>query len=177
MCFTQAARYLAVAAGLLHGAYVQAEIVAETSCYARTSPGKDARPVRMVFRRYIDQELKKEVGALVQYNQSKDVIPLLFIKHVDTDTDSAELGNHEMTRVEIVGGKAAGDYLFVQTGAGNRQGKYVRYTSAKAGDGLAGVGGGVGGIRSFGKAGVEVIDAASELAATTCHLPALQPKD
>jgi hypothetical protein len=126
-----AARYLAIAAALLGSAPVRADVVSETSCYVRTSPGKDARPVRMVFRRYLDQELKKEVGALVQYNQSKDVIPLLFIKHVDTDTDSPELGNHEITRIEIVGGRATGEYLFVQTGAGIRQGKYVRYTSMK----------------------------------------------
>ncbi|AVR98461.1 hypothetical protein C9I28_24585 [Pseudoduganella armeniaca] len=120
-----------VAAALFCGATVRAEIVSETSCYVRTSPGKDARPVQMVFRRYVDQELKREVGAFVQYNQSKDFIPLVFVKHVDTDTDSPELGNHEITRIEIVGGKAAGAYLFVQTGAGNRQGKHVRYTSAK----------------------------------------------
>jgi hypothetical protein len=127
----QATKYFALAAALLGSRIAQAEVVAETSCYVRTSPGKDARPVQLVFRRYVDQELKKEVGAFVQYNQSKDVIPLVFVRRVDTDTDSPELGNHEITRVEIVGGKAAGQYLFVQTGAGNGQGKYVRYTNAK----------------------------------------------
>lgn len=117
----RAIRYCLLAVALLGGASVRAEIVAETSCYVRTSPGKDARPVQMVFRRYVDQDLKREVGAFVQYNQSRDLIPLVFVKHVDTDTGSPELGNHAITRIEIVGGHAAGEYLFVQTGAGNRK--------------------------------------------------------
>lgn len=94
----RATRYFLLAAALLGGASVRAEIVSETSCYVRTSPGKVAKPVQMVLRRYIDQELNKEVGAYVQYNQSKDMIPLVFVKHVDTDTDSPRLCNHEITQ-------------------------------------------------------------------------------
>ncbi len=127
-------RYLIIAAALFGGAATaQAEIQAETECYVRVPPGKDAKPIRMVFRRYVDQDLKKEVGAFVQYNSSTEIIPLVFAKHASTDTDSPGLGNYEDTRTEIVGKKPAGEYTFVQTGAGNTQGKYVRYTSAKTG--------------------------------------------
>ncbi len=126
-------RYLIVAAVLSGTTTAHAQIQPETECYVRVPPGKDSKPIRMVFRRYIDQNLKKEVGAFVQYDSATQIIPLVFAKHVGTDTDSAGLGNYEDTRTEIVGKMPAGEYTFVQTGAGNTQGKYVRYTSAKTG--------------------------------------------
>ncbi len=125
-------RYLTIAA-LFVTATAQAQIQVETECYVRVPPGKDSKPVRMVFRRYVDPDLKKEVGSFVQYNGSTQFIPLVLVKHISTDSDSPGLSNYEDTRTEIVNGKTAGEYTFVQTGGGNRQGKYVRYTSAKAG--------------------------------------------
>lgn len=125
-------RSLLVAAAVFGTATAHAGIQAETACYVRVPPGKDSKPIRMVFRRYVDQDLNKEVGSFVQYNGSTESIPLVLAAHVDT-SDSPGLGNYEETRIEIVGSRVAGEYTFVQTGAGNTQGKYVRYTSAKTG--------------------------------------------
>ncbi|GGC06369.1 hypothetical protein [Pseudoduganella buxea] len=126
-------RYLIVAAALYGTTNAQAEIHVETECYVRVPAGKDSKPTRMAFRRYVDQDLKKEVGAFVQHDGSTEIIPLVLARHVSTDTDSPGLGNYEATRTGIVGKKPAGEYTFVQTGAGNTQGKYVRYTNAKTG--------------------------------------------
>lgn len=111
----------------------KAEVHAETSCYSMVPPGKSSKPVRLALRTYVDQELKKEVGAFVQYNGSKDGIPLVLTKYVSTDTDSPELGNYEISRIEISDKKVAGEYVFVQTGAGITQGKFVKYKNAKTG--------------------------------------------
>lgn len=118
---------------LLSGTAVAAEVRLETLCYVRVPPGKDSKPIRMVFRSYYDQELKKEIGSFVQYNESKEIIPLMFEKFVNTDADSPELGNYEISRIEIINKKIAGEYTFVQTGAGHLQGRYVKYTNAKTG--------------------------------------------
>lgn len=110
-----------------------ADVRSETSCYVRVPPGASSKPIRMTLRTYVDQDLGKEIGAVVQYNGSKDIIPLVFVKYVATDTDSPGLGNHELSRLEIHDRKVAGEYVFVQAGAGLRQGKYVKYTSSTTG--------------------------------------------
>lgn len=126
-------RYVILAVAVFGTTAAQAGTQVQTECYVRVPPGKDSKPIRMTFRRYMDEELKKEVGSFVQYNNAKEIIPLVLGKHVSTDSDSPELGNYEDTRIEIVGLKVTGEYTFAQTGAGNTQGKYVRYTSAKTG--------------------------------------------
>jgi hypothetical protein len=126
-------KHVVLAAAFFCATAAQAEIQVETECYVRTPTGKDGKLTRMIFRRYVDQDLKKEVGSFVQYNDTKETISLVFAKHVPTDTDSPDLGNYEDYRTEIVGKKVTGEYAFVQTGAGVRQGKFVRYTSAKTG--------------------------------------------
>ena len=77
--------------------------------------------------------MKKEVGLFVQYNDTKDIIPLVFGKRVNKDIASPGLRNHEESMTEIVGEKVTGVYMFVQTGAGSTQGKYVHYTNANTG--------------------------------------------
>jgi hypothetical protein len=126
-------RHIVLAAALLGLTHARAEIQVETECYHRVPPGKDSKLIRMTFRRYVDSDLQREVGSFAQYNDTKEIIPLVFSKHVPTDTDSPDLGNYEDIRTEIVRTKVTGEYTFVQTGAGVRQGKYVRYTNAKTG--------------------------------------------
>lgn len=111
----------------------KADVLAETSCYSMVPPGKTSKPVRLTLRTYVDQDLKKEVGAFVQYNGSKETIPLVFAKYVSMDTDSPDLGNYEISRIEINEKKVTGEYIFSQSGAGNTQGKSVKYKSAKTG--------------------------------------------
>lgn len=124
-------RTIVLVAAILGATSAQSEIQVETECYFGIPQGQDSKAVRMIFQRYVDLDLKKEVGSFVQYNDTKEVVPLVFGKHVPTDTDSPDLGNYEEYRTEIVGKKVTGEYMFVQTGAGHRQGRYVRYTSAK----------------------------------------------
>lgn len=111
----------------------RAEVHSETTCYSMVPPGKSSKPVRLALRTYVDQELKKEIGAFVQYSGSREIIPLVLTKHVSTDTDSPELGNDEISRIEISAKKVAGEYVFTQSGAGVTQGRYVKYKSAKTG--------------------------------------------
>ncbi len=122
---------LLMALALLASGTAAAEIQATTSCYAGDSRPNSKVNVHLAVRIYTDTETLKEIGAFVQYNNAKSSIPLVFVKFVPTDTDSPGLGNYELTRVEVVDKKVTGEYVFVQTGAGNRQGRYVTYKSAK----------------------------------------------
>ena len=111
----------------------KAEVHPETTCYSMVPPGKSSKPVRLALRTYVDQELKKEVGAFVQFNGSKEIIPLVLTRYVSTDADSPDLGNYEISRIEISDKKVTGEYVFVQSGAGITQGKFVKYKNAKTG--------------------------------------------
>jgi hypothetical protein len=117
--------------GLIASSNAAEEIQTHTNCYAGDSRPNSKVHVRLAVRTYTDTDTNKEIGAFAQYNDAKLAIPLVFVKFVPTDTDSPELGNYELTRVEVVDKKVTGEYVFVQTGAGNRQGRYVTYKSAK----------------------------------------------
>lgn len=116
---------------LLASGTTAAEIQTVTSCYVGDSRPNSKVNVHLAVRTYTDTETQKEIGAFAQYNRAKSSIPLVFIKFVPTDTDSPGLGNYEFTRVEVVDKKVTGEYVFIQTGAGNRQGRLVKYKSAK----------------------------------------------
>jgi septal ring-binding cell division protein DamX len=117
--------------GLLASGTAAAEIQAATSCYVGDSRPNSKVHLYLAVRTYTDTETQKEIGAFAQYDRAKLSIPLVFIQYVATDTDSPGLGNYELTRVEVVNKKVTGEYVFIQTGAGNRQGRLVRYKSAK----------------------------------------------
>lgn len=108
-----------------------AEIATQTDCYVGDSRPNSKVHLQLAVRIYTDTETNKEIGAFAQYNGAKSAIPLVFVKSVPTDTDSPGLGNYELTRVEVIDKKVAGEYVFVQTGAGIRQGRYVTYKSVK----------------------------------------------
>ena len=122
-----------MAVGLLASGTAAAAIQAATTCYVGDSRPNSKVNVQLAVRTYTDTDTdtKKEIGAFAQYNGAKSSVPLVFVKFVPTDTDSPGLGNYELTRVEVVDKKVTGEYRFVQTGAGNRQGRYVTYKSAK----------------------------------------------
>jgi hypothetical protein len=111
----------------------RADVQSETACYVYVPRDSSSKPVKFALRTYVDKDLKKEIGAFVQYHASKEIIPLVFTKYVRTETDSPNLGNYEISRVEIVDKKIAGEYVFIQSGAGIAQGKYVVYTKSKTG--------------------------------------------
>ena len=122
---------LFMAVALLASGTAVAEIKVQTSCYVGDSRPNSKVNLDLAVRTYTDTVTNKEIGAFAQYNKAKSSIPLVFVKFVPTDTDSPDLGNYELTRVEVVNKKVTGEYVFVQTGAGNRQGRYVTYKSAK----------------------------------------------
>jgi hypothetical protein len=63
---------------------------------------------------------------------SKGIISLVFTNFVRTDMeDDPDAGNYELTRVEVIGGKIGGEYVFAQVGSGIKQGKMVTYRKSK----------------------------------------------
>jgi hypothetical protein len=114
------------AAGVAHAGVEVAE-----TCWVHVSRGKSDRDTAFTLRTYRDTELGKEIGAVVQYTGSKETIPVVFTKYVETDTDDPGLGNYELSRVEVLDGKIGGEYIFSQTGAGIRQGKGAAYRKSK----------------------------------------------
>jgi hypothetical protein len=112
----------------------RADVQADISCYGNVPlPNNHLnKPVKFVLHTYVDTDLKREIGAFIQYSTSKEVIPLVFSKYVP-DTEDPDLGNYELYRIEIIDKKITGEYMFAQTGAGNKQGKYVKYTNFRTG--------------------------------------------
>ncbi|WP_322400858.1 hypothetical protein [Massilia luteola] len=107
-----------------------AEVEVEQTCWTHVSRGKTDRDIAFVMRTYKDTELNKEVGAVIQYAGSKETIPLVF-ENFQTDLDDPDSGNYELARIEVVNGKAGGEYVFSQTGQGIKQGKGVAYKKSK----------------------------------------------
>jgi len=118
---------------MLGSGIARADVQSDTACYVHVPHDEVSKHIRFVVRSYFDNDLKKEIGAFVQYNGSKEIIPLVFTKYVATDTDSPGLGNYEISRIEINNKKVTGEYIFYQTGAGHTQGKYVKYINEKTG--------------------------------------------
>ena len=121
--------FLAVVAAT-NVAHAEVEVEVEQTCWTHVSRGKTDRDIAFVMRTYKDTELNKEVGAVIQYAGSKETIPLVF-ENFQTDLDDPDSGNYELTRIEVVNGKAGGEYVFSQTGQGIKQGKGVAYKKSK----------------------------------------------
>jgi len=122
---------LLFAAALAATGWAHAAVEIEDTCWVHTSRGKGDRNAKFVLRTYKDTGLGKEIGALVQYAGSRETIPLVFTKYVETDPDEPALGNYELTRVEVLDGRIGGEYVFFQEGAGIRQGRGVAYRKTK----------------------------------------------
>ena len=122
---------LLFAAALAATGWAHAGVEVEDTCWVHTSRGKSDRDAKFVLRTYEDTELGKEIGAVIQYTGSRETIPLVFTKFVETDPDEPGLGNYELTRVEILNGRIGGEYVFFQEGAGIRQGKGAAYRKSK----------------------------------------------
>ena len=111
----------------------RADVQLKTACYVHVPRDGYSKSIQFVLHTYVDNDLKREVGAFVQYHSSKEIIPLVFTKYVSTDADSPELGNYEISRIEIIDKKISGEYVFIQSGAGVTQGRYAVYTKYKTG--------------------------------------------
>lgn len=118
---------LSIASLLLASSIVKADVQVEMSCYVYVPRDGARKHIKLVLRTYVDAAVQKEVGAFVQYNDAKESIPLVRMNYRRLDTDSPGLCNDEITRIEIADGKIAGEYVFSQTGAGNKQGKSATY--------------------------------------------------
>jgi hypothetical protein len=108
----------------------QADVKVETVCYGSQLRDHSAGYYGLLLRTYYDEDLKREIGAFVQYNK-KSFIPVVFEKIIKTDQNDPELGNFELRRTEIINGKETGVYLLIQSGAGVKQGSYLEYRSKK----------------------------------------------
>jgi len=108
-----------------------ADVHVEASCFTLDARAMSKKMVYFVLQSYYDDEIGKEIGAFVRYGESKESIPLVFENKIDTDTDDPGLGNFELQRLEILNGRVTGRYTLVQTGAGNRQGRYIDYKNFK----------------------------------------------
>jgi hypothetical protein len=124
---------LFIAMFLLANGIVKADVQVETSCYVHVPRDGASKHIKLVLRTYVDTDLQKEIGAFVQYNDSKEIIPLVFESYRPLDSDSPNLGNYEIKRLEILRNKTEGEYVISQTGAGNTQGKSVTYKKSTTG--------------------------------------------
>jgi len=124
--------YTLFCATILGTSIVHAEVRVEESCWTHAARGGSDKEIQFVLKAYKDTDLNREVGAVVQYVGSKGIIPLVFTNFVRTDMeDDPDAGNYELTRVEVIGGKIGGEYVFAQVGSGIRQGKMVTYRKSK----------------------------------------------
>jgi hypothetical protein len=113
--------------------YLYAEITVKSNCY-ETSVLRDSKnqPIYLLINSYFDTKLNIEIASLAKYKFSKDYINLAFISYKKTDEDEPNLANFEYRRVEIINGKATGEYALIKTGAGIKQGEFLEYKNYKS---------------------------------------------
>jgi hypothetical protein len=115
-----------------------AETLLNKVCYSQSGPKVNSKPVKLTLYAYTDKDLQKEVGALAEYNDSKNYINLVLDVNGPSkeDRESYERGDQsqlvESVRYEIIKSQITGVYSFVISGHGNQHGEYVSYKNLKS---------------------------------------------
>ncbi len=117
-------RHLAIMSCLIW-AHCDAGVVVESRCYGYQVRAHNESQFSLRMNIYRDEMSGKEIGANVQYRENA-FIPIAYWKTEETDEDKV-LGNYQIHRVEVIGGKITGEYVNVRTGAGIKQGSYLLY--------------------------------------------------
>ncbi|MBC7750985.1 MAG: hypothetical protein H7Z73_04595 [Candidatus Saccharibacteria bacterium] len=102
-----------------------AEITSQTLCFSK----QNSKKVELVMRKYFDEEIQREIGALVKYSTSKDPIQLVFIG----DEITEESVDYELHWLEIFNGKINGEYRLLKPKMSTVLGAYVKYKNFKTG--------------------------------------------
>lgn len=100
-----------------------AEVTVQTLCFS----SQKNRRLELTLRKYLDEELQQEVGALVRYSNSNKLIPLAF----KGDENSDERVAYELHWLEIVDKKITGEYSFIKPLNATVDGAYVVYKNFK----------------------------------------------
>lgn len=102
-----------------------AATTSQTLCFASQ---KNSR-VELVLRKYVDEDLQKEVGAFAKYSTGKSIIPLVFTSDSTTD-DSVD---YELHWLEIYNEKITGKYRLLKPKKATILGAYVKYKNLRTG--------------------------------------------
>ncbi|MEO6856385.1 MAG: hypothetical protein ABI410_08900 [Rhodoferax sp.] len=102
-----------------------AEITSQTLCFEN----QKNKNIELLLRTYVDNEIQKEIGALVKYKSSKNTIPLVFVD----DDATGESADYVLNWLEIFDGKITGEYRLIKPKMATIFGAYVKYKSIKTG--------------------------------------------
>jgi hypothetical protein len=106
----------------------KADVGVESTCYEMETPSKSSskQPVFFRLRFYTEETTQIYIGAIVNYNNSKQIIHAVF--YDETEDIAPSLGGLQRTWLEVVGGKISGKYVEHVNYEGNLAGRYVIYT-------------------------------------------------
>ena len=102
-----------------------AAITSETLCFT----SQKNKRTELALRKYLDEDLQREVGAIARYSASKSLISLAFVSD-STINDSVD---YELRWLEIYDEKIIGEYRLLKPKMATILGAYIRYKSFKTG--------------------------------------------
>ncbi|RYX90547.1 MAG: hypothetical protein EOO28_28830 [Comamonadaceae bacterium] len=110
-----------------------AAVISETLCYRALPKNKNKSAIKLTIKKYYDEELGQQVGAIVRYNTSKETIPLSVIEDAIDD----ENNDYEIHWLEVINKKVTGEYVFMKPKGATVLGAYIIYKNQRLGKELA----------------------------------------
>ena len=97
------------------------QVTTQTLCFESETRTK----IELTIRKYRDDSITKEVGAVAKYGKSKETIPLVFVD----DSTADESIDYELRWLEVVHEKLSGQYRLIKPKGATIYGAYVKYKS------------------------------------------------
>ena len=107
---------------------LHAQVSSQTRCFEST--GRSQPRVGVVLQSYRDDALDLDVGALLRYRTSDQVIRLVY---VGTAAAPGDVQGYETQWLEVVDGKITGRYGLIKPGSATIAGAYLVYRNARTG--------------------------------------------
>ena len=103
----------------------------ESACYQSESSHGVAGKVKVffLFKSYRDDDAQEYIGGIVNYNNSKSSISVVYDDEVQERGGSS--GAFQRTWLEIINRKITGQYVEYGNYDGNPGGRYIKYTGFK----------------------------------------------
>lgn len=104
----------------------KANLNVESGCYV-VIPEKNEKKVSFFFiRTYYDEQIQERIGALLNYNNSKEHIALVFFDEIQEESATTD---YRRIWLEVVGKKVTGQYVEYGAYSGNGGGRHIKYTN------------------------------------------------
>lgn len=101
----------------------------EAGCYQQLLLPPGGTGSFFYFQSYRDERIMENIGALLNYNNSKNYISLIF--HDEIQNRGSGVDEYKKYWLEIIERRITGQYVEVGSYGGNPGGRYIKYTNFK----------------------------------------------